>query len=278
MAKSKATEEEPKGIAPAAPAPLSTEVLDYGDFKGMGYENTTKDDYKIPMLGIIQGLSPEIKKAEPEYMPEAQEGMMIDSVLRTLYPGDKGVIIVPCDTLHEYTEWVPRESGGGFKGSHPLGAEIISKSTRGQGPNASKLITPAGTHLVETYSVFALMLDSFDSLEGRPIVIPFTSSKIKKYREGMTRLQSIAGRPPLFAHRVLLVTVPEKNNKGSYYNFDWRPANKSVKDSLIPLTKDGAPHPLLKRGHDLMKLVRSGKVKADQPSQGRDAGEDDAPF
>ena len=110
--------------------------------------------------------------------------------------------------------------------------------------------------------MFALLLNEPTDTESvGPIVIAFTSTKIKVYKALMTKLRTIKGRPPLFAHRLHITTVSQKN-------YALSPAiNASTVESMIPPTLDGEPHPLLQEAQTLMGAVRSGDKKASHESE-----------
>ena len=257
-----------KALAKKAPAgALAT--YDYGDDAGKGFENTSQSDFAIPFLSVLQTNSPECEKAGDRYIDGAEAGMLFNTVSKELIDGEAGLVLVPCDTSHSFVEWVPRDSGGGggagFRGIHEVDSQIVKecKAAAAESGAFGKLPTPDKTELVETFYVFALLLDGVDAVEPREFVmIPFTSTKIKKYKGIMYRLRMFKGNPPLFAHRVLLKSVPDKNAKGSFYNFDLAPAvDNDVAASLIPPTLDGAPHPLLVAAKLFQKQIRSGAAR-----------------
>lgn len=258
---------------PAALAPKKTggalAKYDYGEDAGKGFENTTQADFAIPFLSVLQTNSPECDKQSPKYIDGAEAGMLFNTVSKELIDGKAGVVIVPCDTSHVFVEWVPRTEGGGggagFRGIHDTDSDIVkaAKAAAQESGAFGKLPTEDKTELVETFYVFGLFLDDVDSEEAVDFVmIPFTSTKIKKYKSIMSRLRTFKGNPPLFAHRICIRSVPDKNAKGSFYNFDVVPAiDDDVGASLIPPTLDGQPHPLLTSAKQFQTQIRAGSAR-----------------
>lgn len=266
----------PKAGGAIAPA-------EWGKMAGLGFDQMGSEDYAIPFLSLLQPLSPQCTKGKPEYLPAAAPGMIFNSVTGQLWDGEKGVIIVPVDRIHHYGEWVPRTKGGGFRGNHAVNAEVVLKAKAAPGAGLNNLKSPDGNDLVEAFQLFALLLDSPEATEATErVVISFNSTKIGKYKQGMARLAAVKGQHPLFAHRVRLISVPQTNAKGSFFNFEFKPAlGDSPEKSLIaaPKAKDEAPHPILLAGFEFLQAIRGNKVKVDYEKQGgREPGSDDGIF
>lgn len=259
-AKKKATAKKKAGLAKRKPAGGLTKY-DYGDDAGAGYENTSQSDFAIPFLGVLQTNSPQCEKQQDQYMEEAEPGNLYNTVSRELIDGEEGVVLVPCDTSHVFTEWVPRDKGGGFRGVHEVGSDLVKACKAAATSGVGKLATDEETELIETFYIFALRLAAVDSVEPMEFVmVPFTSTKIKKYKQIMYRLRMFKGNPPLFAHRILLKSVPDKNAKGSFYNFDVVPAvDEDVGSSLINPAGDQGE--LLEAAKQFQEQIRSGAAR-----------------
>lgn len=80
-----------------------------------GQEGVTIDDVTIPRIGMLQDLSPQIKKTKPEYIEGAEAGKLFNNVTEEIY-GDE-VTIIPVMFRKEYLIWKDRDSGGGFRGA-----------------------------------------------------------------------------------------------------------------------------------------------------------------
>lgn len=253
---------------------------DYGSMSGAGFENQTSADVAIPFLALLQDLSPECKKGERQ-LDDAEPGMLMNSVTKEIWSGEEGVVVVPCDTDHKYVEWVPRTSGGGFVGSHEFDSEIVAQA-KANSVQRGKLKTAAGNDLVETFYLYCLLLSDAEALEPEtPIVVSFTSTKIAAYKRIMTRLRTFKGKPPLFAHRLRITSVPDSKKGQEFHNFVVNPVYGDIQKSLIPPTLYGAVHPLLAVGEALKNAVRGGTAKAAHETQaagGYDTVDEDLPI
>lgn len=258
--------------------PNEMAVYDYGDDAGVGIDDIGRDEMAIPFIGILQSNNGEILPVKKGGIEGAEVGMLINTVTKEVFDGDKGLLFVPSARAHEYVEWVPRSKGGGFVGIHSVGSEVVAEAmSRAQAENADfgKFTTPDGNDLVETYYLYGVILDD-DGIPTGIGVIAFTSTKIKKYKHLNTRLKSIKGRPSLFAIQLRICTVPDSNKKGDFINFDIQFAvdNTGTLSLLDPNSEAYASAKVLRDG------IASGEAKADYASTDNDSavGGDDAAF
>lgn len=269
-----------KEVAKQGPTGVG-QAYDYGADAGVGFENTSSADYAIPFLAIMQSNSPEIDGSVPgRELEGAKIGMLMDTVSRELFDGDKGVIFVPCDTQHVFVEWKPRKEGGGFVGVRQLNDEIVSKAVAAA-EKFGKNKTDEGNELNETFYLYGLILEDENATEPMGMaVVAFTSTKIKKYKQVMYRLRTFKGRPPLFANRLRISTVPDSNEHGNFRNFKVEPAiGNSIAESLMPPTIGEGdkvePNPVLIAGKQLMEQIRSGLARAAHESTSNAGGDGD---
>lgn len=253
--------------------------VDFGEHAGTGMENVTQADISIPFLSIAQKLSPQLDKTHEKYIEGAVEGDLYNSVTNQLL-GTK-VYFVACCKDSQYVEWVPRDKGGGLVGMHAPGSEFV-RDIKSRATDQFKLKTDEGNDLVETHYVYGMLIDG---AKGKtietPIVIGFSSSKIKVYRaQLMTPIRTIKGNPPMYAFRFEISTVAAKNKANQpYHNFKIVPACGSMAQSAnLPGTDY---EPLLKEGKGLVEAVHGGFAKADHASQDGQPGDKtdgDEPF
>lgn len=247
-------------------------VHDYGTMSGGGFEGVTHEDFTMPFLNLLQPMSPECNNN-----PDARPGMLMNSVTKQLYDGKAGIVFVPTARQHVFVEWKPRDQGGGIVARHEPSSEVVLDAKQNSVSYGSYK-TSAGNDLIETFYLVGYMLDSADDSEpAGMMVIPFWSTKIKTYKRVMQMLNTFKGRPPLFANRLLVKSVQEKNNAGTFYNFDIAPIHGDVGKSLIPpKSEDGNVHPLLVFGQQLNKQVLSGERRMADESVADDTSSLDA--
>lgn len=187
---------------------------------GSGFEQADASAYAIPFLSILQSMSPQCKKSDGAYIKGAEEGMLYNSVTQEIIDGTNGVIVIPCYFKRSFIKWAPRDSGGGFKGElMPSDPQV----TAGKVDNDGRLVDSEGNLLADTRTHYVLVLD--DKGGYQPAVISLSSSQIKKSRQWMSKMNGIKMQradgthftPAMFSHQYRVSTVPESNDKGSWF-------------------------------------------------------------
>ncbi len=268
-------------VVPVDPNAL-VPAIDYGEDFGSGLDDVGQDEAGIPFLKILQAQSPEVIGPNGK-IEGAVAGMILNTGTQELLGN---VTVVPALRQHVYVEWRPRNQGGGIRGLHQPGTELveaaIAENARATeaGENSRKkpgkmkfgeFYTPEGNELVETFYVYAVILDN-DSPSGF-VVVPFTSTSIKVYKKkfiSRTRYCMIddgTGRkrnPPIFGHRVIIGTEIESNDEGTWFNptITFAVDNNAVK-SLMKTDHAG-----YLAGKELKAMIDGGEVKADLDKAG----------
>lgn len=197
---------------------------------GKGRENVRASDMAIPFWIVLQKGSPECDKATNAYVPGAEQGMIINGVTKEILDGTTGLEVLPAHFEKVVIEWTPRESGGGLVAIHPADTSLLARATRN---DKGQFVKEGSSNiLVETAQHYSVRLLSDGSTESG--VVAMASTQLKKSRQWnslmaaaqMTRGDGTKFTPPTFARRYRLTTVPESNNKGSWYGWkieslDW---------------------------------------------------------
>lgn len=222
-----------------------------------GFEDLTKDDLSIPFLNLLQKGSPQVDEDNPAAVKGAKPGLGYNSVTGELYDlKDRGILIIPVHRTHTMDEWIPRDDGGGFRGSHPVDGEVhrkakadleaMSDAERAK-IKSGKLPGPDGNDLVETFKVYCLVINEDGSLDR--IVLSFSSTAIKNYRNMMTVATSITeekegGRKalaPLWSRRYRLMSEFQQNDQYTWYvlkaKLDGTKAEAKVTDEQFDAAK-----------------------------------------
>lgn len=244
----------------------TTQVVEYTDkmqFErdaGLGLENADRDSYAIPFLQILQTNSPQCDDDDGAHVKGAKPGMIFNTATGEIFDGKEGVSLVPCHFERRMVEWVPRESGGGFRGSHSPDEVDLTKLDR---DDSGKFVMPNGNNLVDTRYHFCVLVRPDGT--PTPVVLSLASTQIKKSRQWMTKMSSIKladakGQkytPPTFSHLYKLTTVSEQNEKGS-----WKGIQVEVDRMLTP--KDQDVYVLAK---EFKRQVQSGQARVEEPPQ-----------
>ena len=271
-----------KASAKAVATKANTDVAayDYGEYAGAGFETMGREDFIVPFLNLLQANSPIILERD-----DLKAGMIYNSASGLGYAADKdkaalGVEFVPFHREHIVMEWKPRDSGGGLVAQHSLDAQLYTEAKQ-RAEKFGKYKTSEGNELKETFNVFGLHISDWEAGEAAPAVLSFTSTKIKVYRQWMTRADAIKIalpngakiKPPLWAHRYRFNSVLQKKGGDTFFNLQIGFAGENAEQSRL------APdHPVFTLASDMYEQAKEGKMKVDMASLQREAGaeEDDA--
>jgi hypothetical protein len=262
-------------------------VYDPGEDAGLGMQNVTMDERRIPFLRILDPKSPQCKPPNAGGIPGARGGSMFNTSTGQVYDGEKGVFFVPTSRDHKFVEYITRNedgSGGGFVGVHEPDEPLVLQ-LRAQHGRFGKLPVPNTTppqELVETFSLYGIVITP-DGEQFRCIV-GFSSTQIKKYTGFIDRYDNIQydgpnGRikPALWAHRWHLKTTYEQKGGNSWYGWVITLAEKNPDGSEAPPIKSrlSLKDPLYIAGKDFYNLIVAGAAKADYAKQAPDAQAND---
>jgi len=203
--------------------------------------STSADDNIVPFIVLLQDMSPEIKKRDPNYVEGAEAGMFMDRSSHKLWAGDAAMAertglpelqFQHCYFDHAIVEWVPRTDGGGFVARHSLqGATVDDTMHRlgarqipdPQDPNKMNWKSADGTHdMIDTRYHFGNIVNDGTP---KPAVIAFSSTGHTASRQWMTAMKDfkITDRegkiftPPAWARKYTLGSKPRENKKGSFF-------------------------------------------------------------
>lgn len=245
-------------------------AIDYGEYSKMGFEDVSFEDISIPFLNILQSNSKELDSIEG-----AKVGDMYNSVTKELY---QSVVIVPVFYQTLWVEWVPRTKGGGFVGVHEVSSDVVLSQIAS---NGGSKIPPKGqdgkrisfkcgeNELVETHYMYALMLDSEGEFVEGMCVIPFTSTKIKVFKNWLSSMMMLRQKPPIFANRAKISTVMQTSPAGKFFNYSISPLRKNWISSLLNPANE-TEKIILATGLEFREQISSGKSKVDYSNTASD--------
>lgn len=260
-------------------------AFDYGDDavplgqQAMGYENQTSEDSTVPFLVLLQAMSPVVAEQK---VPGAVAGQWMNTVTQMTWSNPSGLLFVPATTRHEYTQFTPRNQGGGYKGRHAIDSEVVTKA-KAASKNFGEYFTPEGDELTETFYVFGAIGDADGAALGMA-VIAFKSSMIRAYKNWMSLLRAHTistptgekRTPPLYSHLARLTSEPKKFPDGTAFIPVINSANGSVPASMLAPTDDRF---LMAKA--CKTLLDQGGAKVDYQKQkegGGAGGSTDVPF
>jgi len=240
---------------------------DYGADAGGGLEGATSDSYAVPFLSVLQKGSPQVDEASGVAIEGARAGMIFESVTGRMHDGKKGVLIVPCAYRRVYLRWGARgESGGGFKGELSVDQVAIMRDKGEVKELENKLYVPMpdgsinekkSDRISDTRNHYCLVVNEDGT--WTTALLSLTSTQIKKSKLlasmiASRKVRTASGiiQPASWASLVRLTSVPESNDKGSWYGVRFE-----FDGDLLRPDSD-----LYKAGREFNHLVAAGKVEA----------------
>ncbi len=258
-------------VAPVATGGLPVEFEDLLEKDaGKGYENVTQADKLIPFITIAQALSPQLNERESSFIPGLKQGDFFSAATGKVWPGKTGFTFVPVLYQHKYLEWVPREKGGGFAGEH--GPEIMSKVHREERGGRFANWLDSGNTIVETATWYGIIIDR-DTGDAEQAVLALSSTQFKKSKQLHNKLDQVLRtrkdgtkyRPSMWYNAVDMTTVPESNDKGSWFSWNPKLAGNVFE---LPGGKE-----LYLAGEPFKEAVQAGEIKTAAPQDGSIDGE-----
>lgn len=219
-------------LATKAPTSISA-AIPFAVDAGAGMEGASVESFAIPFLNVLQKGSPQVDETSGAAIPGAKAGMLFESISGQMIDGKTGISIVPCAYRRVFLHW---SESKGFQGEM-LPEEVAKKRADGiivEHKNRLYLpekkggqIDPEETdRIADARNHYVLIIDN-KSGAFRQALISLGSTQIKKSRALMTALASVKmevnGKlitPATFANLVKVTTVPESNDKGTW--FGWK--------------------------------------------------------
>ncbi len=195
-------------------AALQTTDADFAQFDG--------ERGSLPFLLVLQALSPACTLGKPDYNESARPGMLMHSITKELFKDP--VALTPVAFTRTFNEWVPRLSGGGFRGAHPVSTHeaLFNKH---KDPKTGKAILPAvdgvANELIETRAFFCLLNKADGTVE--PVVVNMALSQSKAANDWiyMQKFYSPPGlerrRYPSYAATYLMSTKLRQKDQNTWF-------------------------------------------------------------
>lgn len=284
-----------KAVAKKEEAGLPAEFMDELAQAGEEHQETLgKDDMSIPFLQILQSLSPQCTKGEPEFIKGAEPSDLFDTVTQRIFKTKddddndvEGIRILPISYKRSFIEWVPRNQGGGIVNEYSV-EEGLSIVTQRNDSNLdiiqanSPLGTP-GNQLNDTHTHFVFVINDDGTWE--PMILTMASTQIKPSKDlnNMVSKQKLPdGRAaPRFFGIYGVTTQRRSNDQGSWYVWKFERVDDVLNAGMMDMFREAK---------SFVAGIESGEHKADyskmegeaNPTSKSDAGgkdnDDEVPF
>jgi hypothetical protein len=239
-------------VAKAAEAQLPAEFLDELASAGEQYQETmSKDDMSIPFIQILQQLSPQCTKGQPEFIKGAESSDLFDTVTQELFKtrddSDNpivGIQILPIFYKRTFIEWVPRSQGGGLVQEYSVedGLSIVTKRNENNLDiiqEGSPLGKP-GNQLNDTHTHFVFVIRHDGSF--KPAVLTMASTQIKPSKDLNAMVSEHVlpdGRKaPRFFGIYNVTTTQRSNDQGIWYVWKFERAGDVLSMGRMDLFKE----------------------------------------
>ena len=194
-----------------------------------GFEKTTPDSFKTPFLKILQELSPEMKKSDPAYNPDAECGDFCNTATGKLY---KSINIVVVKVDHALIVWQPKR--GGYVGRYDKTEENeVVKSREGFNKYDAE-----GNDVMDTIELYCIDIDDPTSA----FIFPLSSTAFKYAKQFTTRMRMLCvGKEPVgvsWAGVWNISTAEERRDQDSWFTIGTTPMfqrfiTKEERDNVI---------------------------------------------
>jgi hypothetical protein len=189
------------------------------------------DSTKMPLLNIIQQMSPQLIEGDDKYIEGSKAGDVFFSPTGELVK--KPIKFVPIALRTVYVEWKPKTEGGGIVAMHPLSIKGRKDLGYEQGVKTKYDEWLGGNELKKTTYVLG-----FAEINGERtdvmLALAVTGQKVSRKLQEEIRKFRYDGEhantpPPVFAREFELTTVRETNSNDQSY-FNWKFENPRVLD------------------------------------------------
>lgn len=235
-------------------------TIDFAADAGAGFEGADGACYAIPFIRMLQAITPQAKKKDPDYIEGAEEGDFFNTVTNKLYKGDDGVLVVPCAFIHRYNAWAPNR--GGYRGSFTAdeyNALTREKRTDNKG-NQYEADAATGNQLIDTREHYLIVINADGSTER--VLLCLASTELKKSKKWMSMMDAICGtKLPMFSQVYKLTPTPEHNDQGDWSGLKVEHVGQVTKLEIYEAAKK------------FNKMIRTGAAQPSSP-----ASDDDVPF
>lgn len=240
-------------------------TMDFEGTIGEGFEDATASAFAIPFFKVLQSMSKQCKRANPEYVEGAIEGNFFNTVSNEVFDGAKGVLFVPVHFIQKFLEWAGTlDEGGGLVAQHNVlnGEALLAKTTRDADGNDR---LPDNHILQDVREHYGIAIHPETGM-FMPVVLSMASSQIKKSKRFMSNMGAMKRNPQQphpdasYTHIYRLTTVPEKKDQFDFYGLQITHVCGLEKATEMGILDN--PQDLFNAAQEFRSMVRSGKAVA----------------
>lgn len=209
------TNSTPPGTAPYQ-GPLSNEFLDRLE-QAAGRGHLAGGAGLPPFLKILQANSPEVALRSEDRVEDAEPSdLLLPGLLKPVFKGTTGIKTILCTMIRDWVVW--RAGRGGFVDRL---RDRPADARQQLGENGRRILVRDNGDVVEETVECFLLVESAPGILT-PCIFPCASTRLSFVRVWSQQLQQIkhpktGSTLPTYATKFLLTTVPDKNERGSWF-------------------------------------------------------------
>lgn len=212
--------------------------------------STAASDNIVPLIYILQSLSPPVLRQKQEYIPGALAGMFWMRGTKEVVDGEEGIPVILCHMNHLWIEW--RQDRGGFVQRHATKPTDAEWTPDPKNPKKGQWLLENGNYVAETREHAVVRADT-----GEAYVLPLSGSNHGPARQWMTncnrkRVPGTDLKAALWGYVWRIKTVAASDGEHDWFKL-------AVDDAGEP-DEEGNPTPLLtwnlENGPALYKLAK----------------------
>lgn len=260
-----------------ANVPLADDVMARIKNEAAGGLSKDQADNLVPLIYILQPLSPQVMRGDPQRIDGAEAGdLWLRNSENPIVKSEKGILFQPCFFYKDIVEWIPNR--GGYVGRHDISC-LANKATNkpwsgtledvrevldDENPNRPpRYIRKNNNEVVETRYFVGYVYPEVGM--PLPFIIPLSSTGHSFGKQWMflQNSQTLPDGTPIDKSWVILYrlkTNMKTNNDGSWYMYTVQ------KERMIKDMEE------FDRGSALNKAFLTGEKKADEPDESLAAG------
>jgi len=187
-----------------------------------GLKNIKSESLALPILKLLQNGSGEAQKRNQNYVEGAEPGMLLNTVTKKLYQGDKGINVIPCHYKLEYQEWADFGTGSGRpENIFTDDSDILTKVTKDA---MGKDRLPNGNYVLTVGQHFILILSDDGSMETALVSMSSSQGKVSRKWNSMMMNLTLQGKegpytPASFSHIYKLSSVLNSGKGNQWYGY-----------------------------------------------------------
>lgn len=174
----------------------------------IGNENIDADVLSTPRLYLLQALSEQVVKGNPNYIKGAQSGMFVNSITDELYEDlyCANLFMTRGYNVNKRREFGQKDWRGFFDTIELANAKLLSDG-----------LNPADYEITDTHTHTLAVINSETGSIITPIQYSMKGTGLKESRTWNTNIVTQGSQLPRFAGIWKLSTKLNSNNKGSWY-------------------------------------------------------------